>query len=47
MVTKNGMGEGIRVLHDDDPGYTDLAATFLERESERFEVYNAGETINP
>jgi DNA-binding response OmpR family regulator len=29
----------IRVLHvDDDPDFTDLTATYLERENERFEV---------
>ncbi len=31
--------ESINVLHvDDDPGFTEVAATFLEREDERFEV---------
>jgi PAS domain S-box-containing protein len=31
--------EGIRVLHvDDDPGFVETAATFLEREDERFDV---------
>jgi PAS domain S-box-containing protein len=32
----------IRVLHvDDDPGFADLAATFLEREDERFDIETA------
>jgi CheY-like chemotaxis protein len=32
----------IRVLHvDDEPDFADLAATFLEREDERFEVETA------
>jgi PAS domain S-box-containing protein len=36
------MGEPIRVLHvDDDPDFVELAATFLEREDERFAVETA------
>jgi len=36
------MSEPIRVLHvDDDPEFLDLAATFLEREDERFRVETA------
>jgi PAS domain S-box-containing protein len=36
------MGEPIRVLHvDDDPDFADMAATFLEREDDRFEVLTA------
>ena len=36
------MSEPIRVLHvDDDPDFADMAATFLEREDDRFEVLTA------
>jgi len=36
------MGEPIRVLHvDDDPDFAEMAATFLEREDDRFEVLTA------
>ena len=36
------MGEPIRVLHvDDDPDFADMAATFPEREDDRFEVLTA------
>lgn len=36
------MDAGIRLLDvDDDPGFTELAATFLEGEEERFEVTSA------
>lgn len=36
------MGDPIRVLHvDDDPDFADMAATFLEREDDRFEVLTA------
>jgi CheY-like chemotaxis protein len=38
-----GAGERtIRVLHvEDDPSFTDLTATFLQRESESFEIVSA------
>ncbi|MGZ0746632.1 PAS domain S-box protein [Haloparvum sp. AD34] len=33
------MNEAVRILHvDDDPAFADLVATYLERESDRFEV---------
>jgi PAS domain S-box-containing protein len=36
------MRDRVRVLHvDDDPGFADLTATYLERADERFEVFTA------
>ncbi|MFB6104516.1 MAG: hypothetical protein ABEJ57_05445 [Halobacteriaceae archaeon] len=34
--------ESIRILHvDDEPDYPDMAATFVEREADRFDIQTA------
>ncbi|QLG27815.1 response regulator [Halorarum halophilum] len=41
----NATAEAIRVLHvDDDPDFSELAATYLEREDQRIEVLTAAST---
>ncbi|MHC3436559.1 hypothetical protein ACYJ1Y_00325 [Natrialbaceae archaeon A-gly3] len=36
------MNDGIRILNvDDDPGFADMTATFLERKNEAFDVQTA------
>lgn len=40
------MADEIRVLHvDDDPAFSELAATFLERIDDRFEVHTAADAL--
>ena len=42
MSSVGGLTGSIRVLHvDDEPGFAEMAATFLEREDDRFEIETA------
>ena len=42
FTTSNDLVENVRILHvDDEPSFADMAATFIQREHERFSVETA------